>query len=499
VDRKVEQLLHTGLRIIKDLQDPFLSEWNQIANNLSCKSQMVDQFQAFLEFTLKELAPEKIPSIDSFILSLLAEWQNRFSSIQDDHEAISLLTSVENLFQKLLAVTKSASSFEHQAIQALFSRIWDHTFLSVDFEEQHEKWMKILLATNILPMKWIALVKKDQSDFKVESVITSDDQPASNHLLDICSNLKASQLDAISTAISRLLGPGDEESYIVKVDCLNDILLLNLKEKNIPVSEEQKELIRVMYLRWLKLQHLENKMEWKDASLLFLQRLLPCRTPDQAVHAVTKGLVDYLPFERCALFLYNHYEEKGIGVSGYNVNSPSIQQIKEEIFKFPLIKKFLPALNHSQPLFFSDAAEILPEKYVKEFRLKSIVVLPIFVTTENKLIGIALLDQGVDSQFEASAQTVTTLIKFGQYAGELLYSIWDDALHQFGGTNGVLTAREKEVLKLIAKGASINEAAQQLHLSSYTVRDYVSVIIQKLAAKNRTDAAVKAIRMKLIS
>jgi DNA-binding NarL/FixJ family response regulator len=52
---------------------------------------------------------------------------------------------------------------------------------------------------------------------------------------------------------------------------------------------------------------------------------------------------------------------------------------------------------------------------------------------------------------------------------------------------------------LIAEGASINEAAQQLHLSSYTVRDYVSIIIQKLAAKNRTDAAVKAIRMKLIS
>lgn len=499
MELKVEQLLHRGLRIIKKLQEPFLSEWNQFSKSLPCKNEIIVQFHSILPFALKELSHEKISSTDSFILSLLAEWQKRFSTIHDDYDAIFLLTSIENLFHKLLVETKSASSLDHHAIQILFSRIWDHTLLTQDFEEQHEKWMSMLLSTNILPMNWVALIKKEQGEFIIESVVTADSDPASSHLLEICSGLKANQLDPLSMAITRLLGTNGEETLTVQVDCLNDILLLNLKEKDFHVSFEQKELILGMYLRLLKLHHLENKMGWKDASLLFLQRLLTCRTPEQAVHAITKGLVDYMPFQRCALFLYNHYEEKGIGVSGYNVDSPSIQKIREAIFQLPLLKKYLPTLNHSQPLFFPNAAEILPERYVKEFGLKSIMVLPIFVPAENKLIGIALLDQGVDSQFELSPQTMSTLMKFGQYSGELLYSIWDEALHQFGGTNGVLTSREKEVLKLIAKGASINEAAQQLHLSSYTVRDYVSVIIQKLAAKNRTDAAVKAIRMKLIS
>nr|WP_263323193.1 LuxR C-terminal-related transcriptional regulator [Neobacillus sp. Marseille-Q6967] len=500
MERKVEQLLHKGLSIVLELKEPFLTEWKQLSKTVSHKnSNIVNHFHSMVEFALKELSNNETPSADSFILSLLAEWQNRFSSNQDEYDTIFLLTAIENLFHKLLVEFQSATSLDHHAIQTLFSRIWDHTLLTLDYEEQHEKWLKMLLATNILPMEWIALIKKEQSDFKIESVVTPDAQPVSSHLLGMCSGLKAAELEHLSTAITRLLVTEKEETLIVQVDCLNDILLIKLKEKSFPVTAQQTELIRGMYLRLLKLHHLENKMEWKDASLLFLQRLLPCRTPEQAVHAVTKGLVDYMPFKRCALFLYNHYEAKGIGVSGYNVNSPSVQKIREEIFQLPLIKKYLPSLFQSQPLYFSNAAEVLPDKYVKEFSLKSLVVLPIFVSAENRLIGIALLDQGEDTHFDLSAQTLTTLVKFGQYSGELLYSLWDEALQQFGAENGVLTLREKEVLKLIAKGASINEAAQQLHLSSYTVRDYVSVIIQKLAAKNRTDAAVKAIRMKLIS
>jgi len=265
------------------------------------------------------------------------------------------------------------------------------------------------------------------------------------------------------------------------------------------LTDEQITFIRGMYLRQLKLHQLESKMEWKDASLLFLQHLLRTKGVCDSVNAITRGLVDYMPFKRCALFLYNHFVDKGIGVSGYNVSDSTIQQIKEEISTLPLIDKYFHSLIHSQPLYFSNAIDILPKKYVQEYQLRSLVVLPIFVPTEGKLLGIALLDQGENTPFDVSSETMTTLIKFGQYAGELLYSIWDEALQQFGGPQPILTLREKEVLQLIADGASISEAAAKLHLSSYTVRDYVSAIIQKLAAKNRTDAAVKAIKMKLIS
>jgi DNA-binding NarL/FixJ family response regulator len=38
------------------------------------------------------------------------------------------------------------------------------------------------------------------------------------------------------------------------------------------------------------------------------------------------------------------------------------------------------------------------------------------------------------------------------------------------------SSREVDVIKLLAAGASITEAAVQLYLSEYTVRDYISTI-----------------------
>ncbi|MEV5603541.1 response regulator transcription factor [Streptomyces sp. NPDC052299] len=52
-----------------------------------------------------------------------------------------------------------------------------------------------------------------------------------------------------------------------------------------------------------------------------------------------------------------------------------------------------------------------------------------------------------------------------------------------------LTAREAVVLRLVAAGAEATEAAAQLHLSVGTVRNYLTAIVAKLNARNRTDAA----------
>ena len=55
-----------------------------------------------------------------------------------------------------------------------------------------------------------------------------------------------------------------------------------------------------------------------------------------------------------------------------------------------------------------------------------------------------------------------------------------------------LTEREREVLGLIAQGLSNAQIAEQLVLSSSTVRNYVSSIFSKLQVADRTQAAIKA-------
>ncbi|HST88589.1 MAG TPA: response regulator transcription factor, partial [Ktedonobacterales bacterium] len=52
-----------------------------------------------------------------------------------------------------------------------------------------------------------------------------------------------------------------------------------------------------------------------------------------------------------------------------------------------------------------------------------------------------------------------------------------------------LTERERDVLAAAAHGASIAEIAAALALSEGTVRNYLSVAIQKLGAHNRVEAA----------
>ncbi|MCX5194579.1 response regulator transcription factor [Streptomyces sp. NBC_00249] len=51
-----------------------------------------------------------------------------------------------------------------------------------------------------------------------------------------------------------------------------------------------------------------------------------------------------------------------------------------------------------------------------------------------------------------------------------------------------LTDREREVLRAAESGATNAELAARLHLSQGTVRNYLSTAIQKLAARNRTEA-----------
>lgn len=51
-----------------------------------------------------------------------------------------------------------------------------------------------------------------------------------------------------------------------------------------------------------------------------------------------------------------------------------------------------------------------------------------------------------------------------------------------------LTARELSVLSLAAKGATVSEIAGRLHLSSGTIRNYMSAITRKTGARNRVDA-----------
>ena len=67
-----------------------------------------------------------------------------------------------------------------------------------------------------------------------------------------------------------------------------------------------------------------------------------------------------------------------------------------------------------------------------------------------------------------------------------------------GSVDEELSAREIEVLKLLASGASNREIADKLVLAEGTVKNHVSNILSKLHAENRTHAANLARERKII-
>ena len=67
-----------------------------------------------------------------------------------------------------------------------------------------------------------------------------------------------------------------------------------------------------------------------------------------------------------------------------------------------------------------------------------------------------------------------------------------------GPVAALLTERERQVLELVAEGASNVRIAQRLYLAEGTVKNHLSVIMDKLEASNRTQAVAIARRRGLI-
>jgi DNA-binding NarL/FixJ family response regulator len=61
-----------------------------------------------------------------------------------------------------------------------------------------------------------------------------------------------------------------------------------------------------------------------------------------------------------------------------------------------------------------------------------------------------------------------------------------------------LTARESEVLQLLAQGLTNRAVAERLGISEHTAKFHVNAILGKLGAQGRTDAVVRAARLGLI-
>ena len=125
-----------------------------------------------------------------------------------------------------------------------------------------------------------------------------------------------------------------------------------------------------------------------------------------------------------------------------------------------------------------DAAEHLKEHHCKVIILTTFARSGYFERARNAGVSGYLLK---DSPSEDLATSIRSIM-----AGRRIYApeLVDLA---YAGDNP-LTEREREVMELIAQGRSTNEIAKEMFITSGTVRNYISTILDKLEVSNRIEA-----------
>ena len=106
--------------------------------------------------------------------------------------------------------------------------------------------------------------------------------------------------------------------------------------------------------------------------------------------------------------------------------------------------------------------------------------------------GIYQLDPAVASKVIASLSRLQTIDSANQSVAVSSASSTMSTAGTPSPHAGDLTGREVEVLRLIAKGATNREIAEQLVISEGTVKNHISNILSRLGLRDRTQAAIYA-------
>ncbi|MGW4527723.1 response regulator transcription factor [Amycolatopsis sp. NPDC004378] len=101
-----------------------------------------------------------------------------------------------------------------------------------------------------------------------------------------------------------------------------------------------------------------------------------------------------------------------------------------------------------------------------------------------------------DSPFVVFHQAVEHIGRQGEFLDPRLQPL----LHRRGRSgHGLLTARQREVLVLVAEGCTNAEIATALFVSIETVRTHVRHILHRLSAHDRVHAVTRAFRLRILS
>lgn len=503
LNNQMQSIFNDGIKVMQDHEEQIIEEWENILFHFRTSkgraSTELNEAIVYLKSLVFETSLEPESNRDSTTLKQSFLSSQEFTGSLDIYQSSLIL--LENMVHSVIQSDNEQSQKQHQAVKYVFNKIGTELLTQPYQDFTIESFLQDLVSSKQFSVEWAALIHQNKDGFIVSKLVNKKDNSNDNK------KMKANSIFELTEILLEEKETTDRKKYqVLPISYEEATLLFFVNQEDaadfIPFITY---VLKTFQQGYDALAQSRQEQDWKDSVILFNEMVMRSTTYQDAAENITKGFVDYLPFERSALFSYSLQDTAGIGVHGQGLDNDIIQNIAENVNNLPIIQKNLNFLKlygknmkYFQPIYIKDASAGFPEEYVQLFQLGSLVVAPIFTTIEKKLLGAVLLDQGPGVYFELSQETITAISRFGQSAGEILSKFSAASEKKISDDASALSPREIEVLKLMEKGASTHEAASALHLSEYTVRDYVSTIMQKLGAQNRTEAVAKVIRNNII-
>jgi DNA-binding NarL/FixJ family response regulator len=93
---------------------------------------------------------------------------------------------------------------------------------------------------------------------------------------------------------------------------------------------------------------------------------------------------------------------------------------------------------------------------------------------------------------EVLTQALQHVLEGAVYLPEQIVSVMEE-MHE----RAPLSPRQMQVLQCLSRGLPTKLIARELELSEHTIKEYIALIFQALGARNRTEAVIKASRLRL--
>lgn len=416
--------------------------------------------------------------------TLLTIWIQTYSMILDCHYLHLLHLILEKALANLLKNLADVKAYSYlfylpiiaSKISNLFSN-WRNAINTSDDFHAHSSQSLLLSYLELFPIEQFVLVQyhNKTSPFTFGWKRTEQDtiqRIPFQQLVDI----NSSQLKDISEHSLSLI-VGETTIYLYPKTAL---------------EMEQEETIRNYLLRFNDFASINAKFEktlLKKLKVLDeLTKVLIRYSGRNDFINIIKGCEELLNFKRCVFYAYIPWSSEFKGVIGEELSK--VQKTQGYVYPNQL---FHTMLITKKPVYIKNPVPTVKSETIELFNLSSLIVAPICYDQE--VLGWMTLDQ-VGQEFDCTKEDLQLIEEVCNRIGLFLKN-FD---HNVSPSNNIeLTDRELSVLTLLADGYDNKKMGEFLHLSEHTIRDYISNLMLKLKAKNRTQVVSAGFRLGLLS